>query len=135
MKQILLTLLCLLALAAEGQNYSTSNKKVATVTSKGTIKGKKAGKVIITAKSSKAIFKLTVTVKKPRLNYTKKTLKRKKSFKLKVIGGSGKITLKNSNGKVIKVKSSGKVIAKKKGKATITVKVCGLTLKCKITVK
>lgn len=115
--------------------YSTSNKKVATVTSKGTIKGKKAGKVIITAKSSKAIFKLTVTVKKPRLNYTKKTLKRKKSFKLKVIGGSGKITLKNSNGKVIKVKSSGKVIAKKKGKATITVKVCGLTLKCKITVK
>ncbi len=115
--------------------YSTSNKKVATVTSKGVIKGVKAGKVIITAKSSKVIFKLTVTVKKPKLNYTKKTIKRKKSFKLKVIGGSGKITLKNSNAKVITVKSSGKIVAKKKGKATVTVKVCGLTLKCKVTVK
>lgn len=35
MKQIILTLLCLLALAAEGQNYSTSNKKAIRLYEKG----------------------------------------------------------------------------------------------------
>lgn len=125
-----------ISLTPKGSYKFSSNKKsIATVTSKGIIKGKKKGKAVITAKSSKAIFTLTITVKNPKLNVTKKTLKKKKSFKLKVIGGSGKITFKISNSKVISVKSNGKVTAKQKGKSTITVKVSGLTLKCKVTVK
>jgi uncharacterized protein YjdB len=35
--------------------WSSSNKKTATVSKKGKVKGKKAGKVIITAKSTNAI--------------------------------------------------------------------------------
>lgn len=43
--------------------YSSSNKKVATVTSSGTITAKKAGKATITVKSGTKTKKITVTVK------------------------------------------------------------------------
>ena len=43
--------------------YSTSNKKIATVNSKGVITAKKAGKVKITVKSGKKKFTVTVTVR------------------------------------------------------------------------
>lgn len=43
--------------------YSTSNKKVATVSSSGTITAKKAGKATITVKSGTKTKKITVTVK------------------------------------------------------------------------
>lgn len=44
--------------------WSTSNKKVATVSKKGKVKGKKAGKATITAKVGKKKYKCKVTVKK-----------------------------------------------------------------------
>ena len=50
--------------------WSSSNKRIATVSSKGKVKGKKAGKVTITAKIGKKKYKCKVTVKK-------KTTKRK----------------------------------------------------------
>ena len=43
--------------------YSSSNKKIATVTSKGVIKAKKKGKVTITVKSGKKSYKIKITVK------------------------------------------------------------------------
>ena len=43
--------------------YSSSNKKVATVTSKGVVKAKKKGKVTITVKSGKKSYKIKITVK------------------------------------------------------------------------
>lgn len=52
----------------KGLTYSSSNKKVATVNSKGVVKGIKAGTVTITAKakdSSKKNVKIKVKVKKP----------------------------------------------------------------------
>lgn len=42
--------------------WSSSNKKVATVSSKGVVKGKKAGKATITAKVGKKKYKCKVTV-------------------------------------------------------------------------
>ena len=44
-------------------SWSSSNKKVATVTSKGVVKAKKKGKTIITVKSGKKTYKIKVTVK------------------------------------------------------------------------
>lgn len=43
--------------------YSSSNKKVATVSSKGVIKGRRKGKTVITVKSGKVKKKVTVVVK------------------------------------------------------------------------
>ena len=43
--------------------WTTSNKKIATVSKKGKVKGKKAGKVTITAKVRKKKYKCKITVK------------------------------------------------------------------------
>ena len=99
-----------LTLTPKGKyKFSSSKKSVATVSSKGVITAKKAGKAVITAKGSSVIFKITVTVKNPKLNVTKKTIKKKKSFTLKVIGGSGRITYKAGNSKIVKINTKGKV--------------------------
>ena len=47
----------------EKVKYSSSNKKVASVSSKGVIKAKKKGKATITVKSGKKTYKIKVTVK------------------------------------------------------------------------
>lgn len=44
-------------------SWSSSNKKVATITSKGVVKAKKRGKTIITVKSGKKTYKIKVNVK------------------------------------------------------------------------
>lgn len=67
----------------KGLTYSSSNKKVATINSKGVIKGIKAGTVTITAKAkdgSRKAVKLTVKVKNPPISdNTKLTSKQLKS--------------------------------------------------------
>lgn len=115
--------------------YKSSNKKIATVNSSGTVKGIKKGTAKITVTNNGVSKIFTVTVKNPKLNKTKKTLRRGNTFKLKIIGKAGKATFKSGNKKVAKVGKAGKITAKKKGKTTITVKTSGITLKCKITVK
>ncbi len=76
----------------------------------------------------------------PKLSATKKTLKKGKSFKLKVKCNSSFFRAvekwSSSNKKVAKVNQKGKVTALKEGKATITARLrYGKKLKCKITVK
>lgn len=70
-----------------------------------------------------------------KLNKTKKTLKVGQTYTLKVSGTSKKVTWKSSKKSVATVSSKGKVKAKAVGKATISAKVAGKTLKCTITVK
>lgn len=48
--------------------WSSSNKKVATVSSKGKVKGKEAGKVTITAKVGKKRWDCKITVKKKKIS-------------------------------------------------------------------
>lgn len=53
--------------------WSSSNKKVASVSSKGKVKAKKAGKATITAKVGKKKYKCRITVKKKTATTQKKT--------------------------------------------------------------
>ena len=115
--------------------YKTSNKKVATVSSKGYIKGVKAGKAKITVvskknKKKKAVVKVVVkkaAVKKVKLNTgnfnlavgSKKSLKATITPKKKV---SKKVVWKTSNKKVATVTSKGVVKGVGEGTATITCK-------------
>ncbi len=116
--------------------WSTSNKKVAIVNSKGKVTGKKAGTCTITAKIGSKKYKCKVTVKNPiKLNKTKVTLNKGKTYTLKVSGTKKKVKWSTSNKKVATVNSKGKVTAKKKGTCTITAKADGLTVKSKITVQ
>lgn len=115
--------------------YKTSNKKVATVSSKGYIKGVKAGKAKITVvskknKKKKSVVKVVVkkaAVKKVKLNSgnfnlavgSKKSLKATITPKKKV---SKKVVWKTSNKKVATVTSKGVVKGIGEGTATITCK-------------
>ena len=124
--------------------YQSSNKKVATVTSKGKIRAKGAGTARITVKSGskRAVVKVTVpkTKTKKITNVPSKlTLRRGKSKTLKPrrspSGSDEKITYQSSNRKVATVTSKGKITAKKKGKAVITVKSGKIKVTCTVTVK
>lgn len=115
--------------------YKSNNTRVAKVSSTGVVTGVKKGIAVITVTNNRVSRTFKVTVKNPTLNKTTLNLKAKKNYTLKVQGKIGKVTFKSSNTKVATVNAKGKVVAKKKGNATITVKVNGITLKCKVKVK
>ena len=133
-KKITLTATVLPAGASQKVKWKTSDKKIATVTSKGVVKGIKAGTVKITAVSAKnskvkKTFTVTVTpkpVKKVKITAPTKELD---------LAGTKTVTLKakaspsnaaqsfewkSSDPKVAAVNAKGKVTAKGVGKAKIT---------------
>lgn len=108
-------------------SYKTSNKKIATVNSKGVITGKKVGtvKITITAKKSKyKTVKKTITVKVYRQNQkvtasnVKLTVGQRKNLGAKA---RTRLSYKSSNPKVVTVDKKGNLTAKKTGTAKITV--------------
>ena len=108
-------------------SYKTSNKKIATVSSKGVITGKKAGtvKITITVKKSKyKTVKKTITVKVYRQNQkvtasnVKLTTGQRKNLGAKA---RTRLSYKSSNPKVVTVDKKGNLTAKKTGTAKITV--------------
>ncbi len=116
--------------------WKSSNKKVATVSSKGAVKGVKAGTATITAsakgeknKTLKAACKVTVKkrlIQKLKANFTKTTLEvgRTKTIKTTITPKNAsikKLKYNSSDKNVASVSSKGKITAKKAGKATITV--------------
>ena len=127
--------------------YTSSNKKVATVNSKGKITAKKVGKTKITVQTRYGA-KATITIKVQKaavkvtsvsINKKSVSLKKGKTFQIeavkKYITAANKVTFKSSNTKVATVTSKGKIKAKKKGKAVITVKCGSKTVKVKVTVR
>lgn len=119
--------------------WKTSKKTIATVSSKGLVTAKKKGVAVITAttKSKKWTYKVIVK-ESPVINKKNVTLKVGQNYVLKVAGASSRPVWKNSNTSVLTLKKQStyayKLIGKKKGTSTITVRVAGKTLKCKVTV-
>lgn len=114
--------------------WSSSNKSIATVNSKGKVTAKKKGNVKITAKVGKKKYTCKVTVKNPSLNKTKLSLEKGKTCTLKLNGSKVK-SWASSNKKIASVDKKGKVTAKKKGNATITaVATNGKKYACKVSV-
>ena len=115
--------------------WSSSNKKVASVSKKGTVTAKKAGNAKITAKIGKKKLVCKVTVKsKAGLNYKSAGLEVKETLSLKLNGVKGGVKWSSSNKTVASVSKKGKVTAKKSGKATIKAKAGKKAYSCKITV-
>lgn len=127
----------------EKVTYTSSNKKVAKVTSRGVITAKKSGTAKITVKSGKKKAVLTVTVPKTATKSisvaSAVSVKKGKTYTLKAkrtpANSEEKITYRSSNKKVATVTKSGKIKGVKKGTATITVKSGKVTKKVTVTVK
>lgn len=131
--------------------YKSLNPSVATVSKKGVITAKKAGKAVITVKANGKKRKVTVTVKKSKgsagssvivnLNKSLKlskaavSIKKGNKFTIKKASGiKGKVKFVSANKKVASVSVNGVVKAKKKGKTTILIKTAKKTVKLKVTV-
>lgn len=118
--------------------FKSYNNKIVTVSSKGTIKAKKAGKTHILAYSSLGRkVKVPVTVKQSKLKLSKKSGKIISGKKVKIkakCSPKNKIKFVSSNKKIATVNSKGVVTGKKAGTTTIKVKANGITLKYKIKV-
>ena len=127
--------------------WTSSKKAVATVSSKGVVKAKKAGtaKITVASKTNKA-KKATITIKvakkakknkKLTLKAKKKNLKKGKTYTVAIKsmtkGTTDAVTYKTNKKKIATVDKFGVVKAKKKGTAVITVK-CGKK-KAKLTIK
>lgn len=124
--------------------YRTSNKKVATVSSKGVITAKASGTAKITVTSGRKKAVITVTVPKTKtasISGVPGTLsvKKGKTYRLKAKrnpkNSEEKLTYSTSNKKVATVDKNGKITGKKAGKATITVKSGKVKVTCVVTVK
>jgi uncharacterized protein YjdB len=113
--------------------WSSGKKSVATVSAKGKIKAKKAGKTIITAKIGKKKYKCRVTVRKTQLSSTKLTVDYGKSVPLTLEYPKKKVAWFSSDKQV--VYADGKrVYAKAVGDAVITAKCDGKSYSCKVKV-
>lgn len=116
------------------KSWTSSNRKVVSVSKKGTIKGLKAGKakVTVTLASNKKktinviVQKTAVKTEKITGLKSKVTLKRGKKYTLKPtitpFTSQEKVTYTSSNKKVASVTLKGVITARKKGTARITVK-------------
>lgn len=114
--------------------FKSSNKKVATVNSKGKITGKKKGTCTIIIRTNGVTLKRRITVINPRLSKKSIKLVQGKTFKLKVYGGNGKVKYTSNNKRIATVSKYGNIRAKYAGSCKITVIRNGIKLVCKIKV-
>ena len=116
--------------------WSSSDKKVATVNSKGKVTAKNNGKVTITAKVGKSKYKCKITVGNVvKISETEHAINAGENFTLKITGTSEKITWSSSDTSIATVDKNGKVTAKKEGTATITTTVGKTKYTCTVYVE
>ncbi len=104
------------------------------VSKSGKITAVKKGTAKITVSNSETKTTFKITVKNPTLNKPKVTIKKGKTFNLKIKGKAGTAKFKSKNKKIAAVNSKGKIKAKQIGNTIIAVKTNGIILKCKVKV-
>lgn len=119
-------------------SYRSDKRSIASVDEKGCITAKKPGTAIITAKADQTTASCRVTVRKPTVSLSKRSvsLYRRQQVRLTVKSTSKSAPKWKSNKRsVATVDESGTVTAVKNGSATITITVDGVSKSCEVTVK
>ena len=119
--------------------WKSSKKKVASVkldkkTGKATVKAKKYGTAVITAKADGKEYTCEVTVVDPSLNRTSVTLLAGDTFQLKAKKYTGKTKWSVKNSKIASISGTGLITAKKKGKTKIIFRANKTDIICKLKV-
>ena len=115
--------------------WTTSNKKIATVSQNGVVKGIAKGTANILATVGGKKYVCKVTVETPKISLTKKTIDAGEKFTLKLNGTTKSVKWTTSNKKVATVSQNGVVKGIAKGTANIIATVGGKKYVCKVTVK
>ena len=115
----------------KGCKWSSSNKTVASVSSKGMIRALKPGTATIQAKKGKTV---KYCVKVPVFDSCNRSMYTGDNLTLKVTNAPGKLTWKSSNKNVATINSNGKVVAKKAGTTKISVSSGNWNASCNIKV-
>ena len=115
--------------------WKSSNKKVAKVTKKGSVKGVRGGTAVITATVKGRQYTCNITVIEPSISHASISIAKGATFQLSVNNTSQKKTWKSSNKKIAKVSKKGLVTGVKAGKVKITAKVGKKKCVCEVTVQ
>ncbi len=115
--------------------WKSYSKKIATVSKKGLVTAKKAGKVKIVAVIGGIEYPCTITVVNKGLSKSSIVMTKGNKYTLKVYGLSGRKKWSSSKKSIATVSSNGVVTAKGKGTATITLKIGSKKYKCKVKVE
>ena len=123
-----------------GIKYSSSNSNVVSFYDEyvNEMHANGSGKAIVTATAKNGTKRYCAVIVKngtPKISNKKMTIYQGYTDQVYVKNTDSKVTWKSSNKKVATVSKGGYIKGKKIGKATITGKVDGKTVKCKVTVK
>lgn len=121
--------------ASKKVKWTSANKKIATVSTKGKVKGIRKGKTTVTAKVNGKKYNCKINVEVPTISKKNISLNKGSSMTLKMQNTKQKVKWSSSNKKVAAVSTKGKVKGIKNGKVTITAKVGSKKYTCKVTVK
>ena len=114
--------------------FSSSNRKVAKVNSKGKVTAVKKGTAKITVRNGYASCTVTITVRNPEMSKKKLTIYNSENYKLRFKGVKGKVTWTSSNKSVASVTKKGLVKANKAGTCVIRAKCGQYKASCRIKV-
>ena len=115
-------------------SWTTSDNKIATVSTNGVVKGIKRGTATVTAKVGSSKYNCKVTVLNPEISKTSLDLEVADTEYLSIKGSNGTVTWKSSDNEVVTVNKNGFVYAKEKGTAKIIGSYKGKNYACSVTV-
>lgn len=121
--------------------YSSSKKKVATVSKNGTVKAVKKGSTVISVKYKGKTCKLKINTRNARfgIDQNSLTIKKGQGYTFKAFANDAQVKntsvkWSTNNKKVVTVDKKGRIKAKKNGKATIKAKTAYGSAKCVVIV-
>ncbi len=118
-----------------GLSWVTSDSKVATVSSSGTVEAIGSGTATISAIYYGKKYNCKIKVKTPYLNKTSTTLNIGSKCTLCIKGFKGNVKWSSSNSKIVSVNSKGEICGKGSGIANIYAVIGTYKLQCKVKVR